>query len=278
MNQKQSKVEIVVVGNELLNGTTLDTNSHWISKRLVELGALVTRKTTVRDELGEISDVFRSAIERSPEWIFSLGGLGPTYDDMTLKGLSRAIGSKIERSAEAIQMIRESRERRILAGAKIPRKLLASSLKMAEIPRGSVPLRNSVGTAPGVLVQVGSTRIVSFPGVPNEMKAIFEEQVVPLLRRELSVFKRSENWLSTSGISESAIAPHVNKLMSEYAPLVYIKSHPLGFRKGRSLLKFQLSATFSSREERRATRALSEATRKLSAISKKLGANVREAS
>ena len=278
MKEEQSEVEIVVVGNELLNGTTLDTNSHWISKRLVKFGTLVTRKTTVRDDLGEISEAFRSAIERSPSWIFSFGGLGPTYDDMTLEGLSRATKKKIERNAKALEMVKQSRERRVLAGAKIPKKLLPSSLKMADIPRGSIPLRNSVGTAPGVLIKAGSTRIISLPGVPKEMKAIFEEEVAQLLSREVGGFRKQEKWFSTSGISESAIAPYILKLMNEYSPTIYIKSHPMGFRKGLSVLKFQLSATSSLREEAAAARTLSEVTKKLIHISKKLGANVSERS
>lgn len=278
MKEEQTKVELVVVGNELLNGTTLDTNSHWISKRLVKLGAFVTRKTTIRDELGEISEAFRSAIERSPSWIFSLGGLGPTYDDMTLEGLSRATKRRIARSVTALEMVKQSRERRILAGAKIPKKILSSSLKMADIPTGSIPLRNSVGTAPGVLVKVGSTKIISLPGVPKEMKAIFEEEVVQMLRREGTGFRRQEKWFSTSGISESAIAPHILKLMNEYTPTIYIKSHPMGFKNGLSILKFQLSATSSLREEAMAEQTLSEVAKKLIHTSRRLGANIREIS
>ncbi|MGI0084748.1 MAG: hypothetical protein ACREBQ_06670, partial [Nitrososphaerales archaeon] len=98
----------------------------------------------------------------------------------------------------------------------------------------------------------------------------------PTLSVELGGYKRMERWLSALGVSESAIAPHIQKLMNEFSPFVYIKSHPLGFRKGLSFLRFQLSATSSPREERKAHLALSKAAKRLATASKKLGASVRE--
>ncbi len=274
MTSGQNTIEIVVIGNELLNGTTLDTNSHWISKRLVRLGAIVTRKTTVRDDLGEISEAFSAAIGRTPSWIFSLGGLGPTYDDMTLKGLSRAVKRPIQRNIRALKIIRESRERRVLSGAKLPMRITQATLKMADLPRGSIPLRNSVGTAPGVLTITGSAKVISLPGVPREMKAIFVEEVQRVMKRELPKFGKIEKWFRTSGITESAIAPYIGKLMKEYSPLIYIKSHPVGFKNRVSILEFQISATYRLDEELKSKKILSEATTELIAVSKKLGGKV----
>ncbi len=274
MTEGQNNVEILVIGNELLNGTTLDTNSHWLSKRLVALGALVTRKMTVVDNLLEISEAFSSSIGRSPNWILSLGGLGPTFDDMTLKGLSRAIKRPLERNKLAVEMIKQSRERRLLSGAKLPSRISSSTLKMADLPKSSIPLRNSVGTAPGVLTNVNSSKVVSLPGVPREMKSIFVEEVQPLMRRDLPNFRKYEKWVRTSGIAESAIAPYIEKTMKKYAPSIYIKSHPIGFKHGVSILQLQLSVTARLREESRSKKILSNATQELSFSARKLGAKL----
>ncbi|HKW04208.1 MAG TPA: molybdopterin-binding protein [Nitrososphaerales archaeon] len=272
MKKDPASVEIIIVGNELLNGTTLDTNSQWLSKRLQSLGASVTRKTTVRDNLQEISQAFQSAMKRSPAWIFSVGGLGPTFDDMTLRGLAISLRRKICRNLTAVQMIRKSREERIHSGTRISRSLLPATLKMAEMPVGAVPLVNTVGTAPGVLVKVRFTRIVSLPGVPKEVKAIFLQEVRPLLRMAPMGTKREEKWLHAEGISESSIAPKISKLMRKYAPSIYIKSHPIGFRKGVSILKFQLSIEGGSQKNEK---ILDLATNELISESKKMGAKVR---
>jgi nicotinamide-nucleotide amidase len=231
-------VEIIIVGNELLNGTTLDTNSHWISRQLDGLGATVSRKTTVRDDLAMISDAFCESIKRKPRWIFSVGGLGPTFDDMTLRGLAKALGRKVKRDAKALEYLKQSYTRRPIPS----RRLSRSSLKMAEIPEGSIPLPNPVGSAPAVLVELRSTKIMSLPGVPKEMKAIFKEQILPLLRRDFATLsKKKEIWISSTGVRESQIAPSIGKIMQRYSPEIYLKSHPIGFdQKGKSLLRFQL--------------------------------------
>jgi molybdopterin-biosynthesis enzyme MoeA-like protein len=132
----QKRVEILVVGNELLNGTTLDTNSFWLSRELGRSGLRVERKTTVRDELPEISTAFRQCISRKPDWVFSIGGLGPTYDDMTVRGLALALGRRLKLDPVAVAMLKESYRRRALLLKKPVRRLGNASLKMAMIPVG----------------------------------------------------------------------------------------------------------------------------------------------
>lgn len=235
---KFGTTEIIVVGNELLNGTTLDTNSHWLSKQFEEIGVTVTRKTTVPDELEIISDAFRKAVGRGASWIFSIGGLGPTFDDMTLKGLGKALGKKVKRDRRAVQYLKESYQRRHASN----HRLSAASLKMAEIPDGSLPLPNPVGSAPAVLTEYGSSKIVSLPGVPKEMKAIFRQELLPLLQKDFVGFrKRRQIWISSKGVRESQIAASISRIMKDYSPDIYLKSHPMGLDMNRnSLLNFQL--------------------------------------
>jgi molybdenum cofactor synthesis domain-containing protein len=268
-------MELLVVGNELLNGTTLDTNSHWLSMQLTNAGATVLRKTTVKDDLQLISSAFTEAIQRKPDWIFSIGGLGPTFDDMTLKGLALAVHRKIERSKEAVRLIHEFRTN---AGKsrKIAGRLTKSTLKMAELPKGSKPLRNTQGTAPGVLTLFAKTKIVSLPGVPREMKAIFSQEVEPMLRREISGYGRREIWLRVKGLGESRIAPLVARLQKTNEPAIYIKSHAIGFQEGVSLLKIQVTATYSEENEHEAIRKLKAVTGKLKSSLRRMEGKVEE--
>jgi nicotinamide-nucleotide amidase len=238
LSREKVIVEILVIGNELLNGTTLDTNSHWISKRLQKVGALVSRKTTIRDNVRAISHALKETYLRKPNWIITIGGLGPTFDDLTLSGLAASVRTKIERNKLALRYLKESYRRRRIRRAR----LSPSSLKMAEIPRGATPLMNPAGSAPAVLFNHAGTWIVSLPGVPSEMKAIFLEHVEPrIIVATGTSEKRKQLWIETVGVRESLIAPATRKIMDRYRDDLYLKSHPAGLdKKNRSIIHFQL--------------------------------------
>jgi nicotinamide-nucleotide amidase len=275
-SQLQTTAEILVVGNELLNGTTLDTNSHWISKQLVKLGVLLTRKTTIRDDVKVISETLRECISRRPDWVFSIGGLGPTYDDMTVGGLAQALGKELYLDSTALQMLKENYARRRRMLRKPPRRMLKASQKMAMIPRGSTPLRNSVGSAPGVLAYSGSTCIVSFPGVPVEMKAIFKEILVPMIKSKASqTFVNAEKWLELVGVSESALSPIVERISAKHSPMIYVKSHPMGFEKGKSVIRVQLIMTATREANDEGLKKLLDSTELMKRVAARLGAEVR---
>ena len=241
MNRTEQTIsEILVVGNELLNGTILDTNSDWLSKELTKLGVKVERKTTVRDEMKVIANSFVDCFSRKPNWLFTIGGLGPTYDDMTIQALGLATRKELKINLNALRMLNESRLSRAALHNRPAGKMLKTSLKMAKIPQGSIPLSNPVGSAPGVLARFGRTKSVSFPGVPDEMKAIFREHIKPMIKSD-STFFFKEEWLESTGVSESKISSNITKIATRYKPLVYIKSHPVGFRRGLSVLRFQLT-------------------------------------
>lgn len=270
----QPTAEILIVGNELLNGTTLDTNSHWISEELTKLGVKVTRKTTVRDDLPVISATFKDCFARNPDWLFSIGGLGPTYDDLTFEALSKSLGKRLYLDPEAVRLLRESYIRRRKMFNRPIRKMPKSSLKMAMIPKGSTPLPNSVGSASGVFFTTGKTRIVSFPGVPSEMKAIFSEQIVPMIKNGSSQFLHAEEWIELLGTSESRLAPIISKISEKYSPLLYIKSHPMGFEKGKSLIHVQIILTSKKEDEAKSLRILESADSEMIRAARKLGASV----
>ena len=272
----QPTAEILVVGNELLNGTTLDTNSHWMSQELTSLGVKVARKTTVRDILPVITAAFKECLSREPDWLFSIGGLGPTYDDMTIEGLGKAIGKNLYLDPDAARMLRESYVRRRKLFNQPVRRMAKASLKMAMIPRGSTPLPNSVGSAAGVLAKAGRTSITSFPGVPSELKAIFSEQVMPLIKKGSANFVNAEEWLELLGASESRLAPIVARISQKYSPLLYIKSHPMGFESGKSLIHVQLILTARKEEAPAALKKLEKAAEEVNRAVRRLGATVKK--
>jgi nicotinamide-nucleotide amidase len=229
----QNSVEIISIGNELLIGQTMDTNSYWIAKRVNALGWSVQRITIVRDSLSAISGSIVEALARKPELLFTIGGLGPTYDDMTLRGLSIAIRKPLRLNYKALGAIKKKY-------GKIERTTITSyRRKMAILPSGAEPLPNSVGTAPGVLVKARDTMVVSFPGVPQEMKAIFKASVVPILR-ESGASAPHEAYIMILGIIESALAPVLEQVRKRFSTL-YFKSHPMGRESGvRSLIKLHM--------------------------------------
>ncbi len=239
---KHHRAEIIVVGFELLNGTTLDSNSHWLSRQLVDAGVTVFRKTTVGDHLKDIAGAFRESLSRNPEWIFSIGGLGPTYDDKTVQGLGIALGRRLIRNELAVRMLVDwYRKRADLLGTSYKRPT-KSSLKMALMPIGATPLRNSAGSASGVMCNVTRTTVIVFPGVPREMRAIFLEDVKPILVERSGGHVRKEIWMAVKGVGESHLAYPLKIIAKIASPDVYVKTHPIGFSRGAPVLKVQLIA------------------------------------
>jgi nicotinamide-nucleotide amidase len=226
--------EIISVGNELLIGHTLDTNSHWIAKRLTKFGWTLERITVLRDSLATIEDGVQDTLQRKPNLLITLGGLGPTHDDMTLKGVALALGKRLVLNPEALAMVK-ARYSKLEASTGLTR----FRRKMATLPQGAQPLPNPVGTAPGVILRVGKTRIVSLPGVPSEMKAIFNGSVIPILR-ESRANPPSEVSIGLVGIIESALAPALDRTRKAF-PGLYFKSHPRGREGGiRSLIQLHV--------------------------------------
>jgi molybdenum cofactor synthesis domain-containing protein len=242
---EQLKFEILTIGNELLIGKILNTNAYWLSKRITSLGGRVTRIITIEDNVNEISSTIRDCLARKPDFIITVGGLGPTFDDKTLEGVAHALNLRLEVNKEALDMVRmkyESLGR--IRGEKI--ELTPARIKMATLPEKAKPIKNPVGTAPGVLLEVSGVTIICLPGVPEEMKAIFEEHISPIIR-ERSKLVFYEKSLRLENIYESDLAPIIDQVLS-INPRVYIKSHPKR-EEGISYIELHLSTSNESLEE-----------------------------
>lgn len=226
--------EIISVGNELLIGHTLDTNSHWIAKRFTRFGWTLQRINVLRDSLAAIEDGVTGALRRKPALLITIGGLGPTHDDMTLKGVAIALGKSLVLNPEAFAMVK-ARYGKLEGSTGLTR----FRRKMATLPEDAEPLPNPIGTAPGVVIKVGTTWLVSLPGVPSEMKAIFTGSVIPMLRASKAVAPK-EVTVGLVGIIESALAPALDRTRKAF-PGLYFKSHPRGREGGiRSLIKLHV--------------------------------------
>ena len=221
-------VEIINVGNELLDGRTLNSNLHWLSGQLSMLGYLVSRATIVRDDVEEIAEVLREAFRRRPGWIFVGGGLGPTHDDKTLNGVGRAFGLRLKLNRDALEMLKNRYEEMVRKGLISSYTITKERLKMVKLPEGSTPLRNRKGSAPGVLLERRGVRIVCLPGVPDEMKDIFENEIRPVMERESGGRAYVVERMDVRGVFESSLAPLLVEAMKRF-PGVYIKSNPKGF-------------------------------------------------
>jgi molybdenum cofactor synthesis domain-containing protein len=217
-------VVVLCIGNELLIGKTLNTNAHWLAKNITRLGGAVRRIVSVGDDVDEIAAALKTTLSTRPSLIITTGGLGPTFDDKTLKGVAQALKVPLRLNEDAARMVaarylKYGRD----TGQQIP--LTPARMKMAILPEGAIPLENPVGTAPGVLLTSGHTDLIALPGVPREMKGLFETTIVPRVRNVVGLRCFCERQLSVSGIIESELAPLLDTVMAA-STAVYIKSHP----------------------------------------------------
>jgi molybdenum cofactor synthesis domain-containing protein len=216
-------IEFLIIGNEILIGKTQDTNSNWLAKRITRFGHMITRITTISDDLNVISSALREILGRKPDIIITSGGLGPTFDDMTLKGVALAINRELKLDEHAYKSIKKAYDAAYKRGFLKLEGMTPEREKMAYIPQGGLPLPNTVGTAPGVKLVEGDTTIYCLQGVPAEMKATFRNTITPFLRAKKGKF--IEKSFVLKGIGESQLAPYVSKLEGEY-PQLWIKTHP----------------------------------------------------
>lgn len=219
---------VLVIGNEILGGHTQDTNSHWLANRLRELGIELKRISVVGDTVEEIVHELRHFRDQVRiHELFVCGGLGPTPDDKTLEGVAAAFDAPLQSNPDVLARLRK-------VAAKMHELGLIESAqggrgveKMAELPSGSTPLANFAGMAPGVLLEVpreeGTMRVFVLPGVPREMKAIFDEVVAPVHLKGLGEVWHTET-VKHEG-EESELFPLLDRLEREM-PSVVIGSYP----------------------------------------------------
>lgn len=192
------KASIVSIGNELLNGQTVNTNATYLSSELLVYGIPVVSTYTIGDDIDSIVRAFNLAIADA-DIVLVTGGLGPTDDDLTRQAFARFLGSELRLHTELLNKLENFFNKRCL---EMPEK----NKIQAYIPDGAKPLVNNFGTAPGIMTEVNGKLIFALPGVPREMKQMFTESILPELQKftvEQAVVVRK---LRCFGAGESTIA------------------------------------------------------------------------
>jgi len=203
------KASIVSIGNELLNGQTTDTNATYLSNRLLSINIPVVSIYTVGDEKGAIIRAFNLACSDA-DVVIATGGLGPTDDDLTRQAFAGFLGAELQLQEGLLQKICDFFACRNL---QMPDK----NKIQAYIPVGARAIANNLGTAPGIMVRVGAVRepplLIALPGVPPEMKQMFEESVLPELQRFAGGQAVAVRKLKCFGAGESSIAEMLGDMM-----------------------------------------------------------------
>jgi len=208
------------VGNELLRGDSVDTNSREIQALLAEAGVRTVRTTVVGDDVDAIADAVGAAAARSDVVVIT-GGLGPTEDDITREGLAAAAGVALEERADALRSIEAFFE-------KIKRPMPAGNQCQAMAPAGSTVIANPVGTAPGFEMLIGKSRVFCLPGVPVEMRAMMEAGVLPAVRRAFPAAPpMARRTLRMIGVPESSANSRIRDLMRSRDPLLGMTAHDM---------------------------------------------------
>lgn len=216
-------VEILTIGNEVLAGSVLDTNSHWLCQQLAERGAQVQRITVLPDVIETIVEALQAALARQPALILTCGGLGPTADDLTLAAIATGLARPLADDPVAYRMVRDLYALLFMRGDVTTPEMTPARAKMARLPAEAEPLPNTVGAAPGVLLAHGPTLIACLPGVPAEMKDIFTHALWPRLAARFSRSAYAERTVRTKCWDESVLAPAVDAVAARH-PHVYVKS------------------------------------------------------
>ena len=188
---------VIAVGDELLSGFKVNTNSSWIGQRLGELGIDVTAGRVVSDQVDVIAEAIADGLKQCQAVIVT-GGLGPTTDDVTKAGLATFAGVEVARDARAEATLRARFEQ-------INRPILDTHLVQVDLPVGSSSIPNSVGSAPGVRMNFDDHVVYLVPGPPREMQAVMETGVVPDLVRRRSHFAVTKS-LRTALLPETQVA------------------------------------------------------------------------
>ncbi len=231
--------ELLTIGDEILFGQIVDTNSQWMSVALDQVGIRVIRKTSIGDQENEILTAVAEAESRA-DIILITGGLGPTSDDITKPCLAKYFDCKLEIHEEALAEVREFFVSR-------GRELTEVNRQQAALPACCTKITNVIGTAPGMWFEKNGKIFVAMPGVPHEMKRMMTERIVPKLLETFKTPTILHKIIRTVGIGESVLAERISpweKSLPDHIKIAYLP--------GLGEVKVRLTAMGDSKENLKA--------------------------
>lgn len=238
MTVKQINASIITIGDELLIGQTIDTNSAFIAQELNKIGVWVRRRIAVGDVYDDIWNALDEEGKQS-DIVIITGGLGPTADDITKPLLCKYFDGKLLVNEEVLAHVKHLFEKVF----RRPGPMLERNLKQAEVPDVCTVLHNARGTAPGMLFHKNNRIYISLPGVPHEMKGLMTNEVIPRLLKEFRMPAIVHKTAFTAGQGESMIA----ELLKDFEPSLpeHIK---LAYLPNYGMVKLRLTARGNDKE------------------------------
>jgi len=207
----EQKVELVVVGDELLAGAIQDANAGWLADRLLSIGISVLRVTFAPDDFKKLKETLEEALKRSG-FVISCGGLGPTPDDRTRAVAADLFDRELYTNKRLLNLLAERYE-------KLGRRFDRIARAQAQMPRGAALLANPAGAAPGVILKDEARTLILLPGVPGEMQAITEAALLPYLEENLALSAPHILLLRTVGAVETELARRIRPVLARFPDL-----------------------------------------------------------
>lgn len=210
--------EIITIGTEILLGEIVDTNTRYIARTLRGMGVDLYRTITIGDNVERISEAICNSMAHA-DIVITTGGLGPTVDDPTREAVARAVGVELEFREDLWEQILEIVSRY----GRVPGE---NQKRQAFIPKGAIPVKNNVGTAPCFIVETTDNAVISLPGVPKEMEHILHEYVIPYLQARFNLNQVIKvRLLHTAGVGEATIDEKIGDFETLTNPTVGLAAH-----------------------------------------------------
>lgn len=227
---------LITIGDEILSGNTVDTNSNFIAAELKNIGIKVVQIFTISDEIEIIKNTLKYAFEMG-ELVITTGGLGPTRDDKTKKALAEFFDDEIALDDTTFDHLKAYMEKR----GRI--EILERNREQAFVPKKSVVFQNHYGTAPCMMMENNGKLSFSLPGVPYEVKPLMKDQIIPYLKDKFNLNYISTRIVSVVGIPESILADQIESWELALPENIALSYLPVGTR-----VKLRLTATGSDEE------------------------------
>lgn len=231
------KAVLITIGDEILSGNTVDTNSNFIAAELKNIGIKVTQILTISDEIETIKNALSIAFETG-DLVITTGGLGPTRDDKTKKALAEYFNDEIALDEVTFNHLKGYMERRGRAD------ILERNREQAFVPTKSIVFQNHYGTAPCMMMEQNGKLCYSLPGVPYEVKPLIKDQIIPYLQQRFSLHYIHTRIVSVVGIPESILADKIEDWELALPKNIALSYLPVGTR-----VKLRLTASGENEEQ-----------------------------